>query len=65
MRSEHNPNGVGDLLPNMLSIFWVRDIIFKLIALSNAFKIEFLNILNEVNNIKMIHDFEKYGILTI
>lgn len=27
--------------------------------------IEFLNVLNEVNNIKMIHDFEKYGILTI
>lgn len=25
----------------------------------------FLEILNEVNNIKMIHDFEKYGILTI
>lgn len=27
--------------------------------------LEFLNVLNEVNNIKMIHDFEKYGILTI
>ena len=29
-RSEHNPNGVGDLLQNTFWILYVCDIIFKL-----------------------------------
>ena len=42
-RSEHNPNGVGDLLQNTFWILYVCDIIFKLKALFTHFKIERLN----------------------